>query len=67
MDQTPKCPWCKTRKFVYPHGHRDFFCGNCKRIFDGIDDGTTGYGDPAKHADRAERREAAEKERRQRR
>ena len=66
-DQTPKCPWCKTDKHVHAEGFRSWWCGNCNRLFDGVDDGTVGYGTPEKHAERKERREAAEKQRRQNR
>lgn len=48
------CPWCKTAKHVYQHGQREFYCGNCKRIFDGIDDGDVGYSGPERHSERKE-------------
>ncbi|MFA5056545.1 MAG: hypothetical protein WC485_00395 [Opitutaceae bacterium] len=57
MNDVPKCPWCGHAKHVRMVGHRHYYCGGCRREFDGVDDGITGYGDPARHAERAERRE----------
>jgi ribosomal protein L37AE/L43A len=51
----PPCPRCQTAKRVYPHGERNFQCDKCGAIFDGQDDGTVGYGDPARFAERKER------------
>ena len=56
-DKLPPCPWCHTSRKVYPHGEREFFCGGCKRLFDLEKDGDVPYGDPAKIAERRERKE----------
>lgn len=52
------CPWRKTTKHVHPYGQREFLCGNCKRIYDGIDDGDVGYSGPERYAERKEEFEA---------
>jgi hypothetical protein len=46
---------------VHPDGPRNFWCANCKREFDGQDDGDVGYRSPEINAERAERREMARK------
>ena len=57
VDAIPVCPWCNTAKHVRLTGFRHFYCGRCGREFDGVDDGETGYGDPAKTAERKEQRQ----------
>lgn len=60
MSETPKCPLCKTSKYVRVNGPKDYTCLDCKMDFDGVDDGTVGYGRPEKYAERAERRQQKE-------
>lgn len=63
----PKCPRCGTNKHARPNGHRMFYCTKCAGLYDDSgDDGTTGYGDPARIASRNERHTAADKARRNR-
>ncbi len=52
---TPRCPKCghlgtRTENKLY-------YCHTCKMAYDGEDDGTVGYGNPARHAELTERRE----------
>lgn len=54
-DQVPLCPWCKTANHVRTIGHRHFYCGKCRREFDGVDDGDISYGRPEKRMERQER------------
>lgn len=50
----PRCPFCSSPA-VIPDGPRNWWCHDCKRTFDGIDDGDIGYGRPDKRIERQER------------
>lgn len=58
-DPTP-CPWCKTAKYVYAEGSHEFYCRQCKRIFDNDPDEGGDFSDrnPAVRLEREERRAA---------
>lgn len=57
------CPKCGIRSNT-PVGARGFYCHGCKMAFEPEDDGTIGYGDPARNAERRERLSAQERQRR---
>ena len=57
----PKCPRCKSAKHARAHGDRQYYCALCDCIYDGVDDGTVTYGDPARIAANRERQATAEK------
>jgi len=50
------CPWCKTAKFVYEHGQREYWCSRCRRLFDDDPDegGDYATGDPSRRIVRQE-------------
>ena len=52
------CPWCKTSQFVYEHGEREYFCRQCRRLFDDDPDEGGDYSsrNPAARLEREERR-----------
>jgi len=60
------CPWCKTAQYVYPEGEREFYCRQCKRIFDADPDEGGDFSDrnPAVRLEREERRAARGQQRR---
>lgn len=54
---SPPCPKCNSRK-TRPNGERLFWCVKCEMLFDlSGEDGDIGYGDPARVAERREKRE----------
>ena len=61
----PRCPACN-RPGV-KSGKRLFFCPTCRMEYEPDDDGTTGYGDPARIAAEHEHQRLAEKARKRRR
>ena len=59
---TPNCPMCGNARHVRPNGDRLFYCTACGGLYDDSgDDGTIGYGDPARIAEKREQREIREK------
>lgn len=52
----PRCPRCG-KKTATPSAENNhaFYCHHCKQVFEAIDDGTIGYGDPARIVERDER------------
>lgn len=53
----PPCPFCGSIK-TYVLGDRDFYCGNCRKMFDGDPDegGDWSNRNPAARLEREERR-----------
>lgn len=67
MNDLPACPWCHTTKHVQTGSlPKSFYCRNCRREFEADDDGTVGYGDPARHVERRERHKLSQQERNRR-
>jgi hypothetical protein len=60
----PPCPMCKTNRHANARAGGDFYCSNCRGLYDGRDDDGGDYSDrnPAARLERAER----ERERRRR-
>jgi hypothetical protein len=49
------CPWCRTSKHVRPSDNpHGFYCSQCGREFEDVDDGVVGYGNPERFAIRNE-------------
>jgi len=60
-DPLPPCPWCRIDNHVRMVDHRHFYCGKCKREFDGVDDGDISYGRPDRRIERQERQKERNK------
>ena len=54
----PECVHCHKVNAVRPYGNRDWYCLDCKIIFDPEDDGDVGYGPSDRRMNREERRKA---------